>query len=97
MKYAIVFAPDAVRQFRRLPAYERAQLRDALERHLRHDPGRTTRSRIKRLRGMARPQFRLHVGEVRVYYDVTEEIVEILAVIRKSEAEQWLLEEGESR
>jgi mRNA interferase RelE/StbE len=45
---------------------------------------------------MSRPQFRLRVGEVRVFYDVTEGIVEILAIVPKSRAEAWLEKAGES-
>jgi mRNA interferase RelE/StbE len=65
-------------------------VRDALERHLRHEPAKTSRSRIKRLRGLRRPQYRLRVGEVRVFYDVSGATVEILAIVAKSEAESWL-------
>ena len=34
---------------------------DAIQRHLRHEPTKQSKSRIKRLRGLARPQFRLRV------------------------------------
>jgi mRNA interferase RelE/StbE len=34
------------------------------------------------------------VGEVRVFYDVTHETVEVLAVVTKAEAERWLAEHG---
>ena len=94
MKYEVVLAPEAVRAFRSLPAYRRAEVRDALERHLRHDPTRVSKSRIKRLRGLSQPQFRLRVGEVRVFYDVTHEAVEILAIVTKAEAAVWLAEHG---
>jgi mRNA-degrading endonuclease RelE of RelBE toxin-antitoxin system len=96
MRYALVLSPEAARQYRRLAAFLRAQVRDALERHLRYEPTKTSRSRIKRLRGVARPQYRLRVGEIRVYYDVTGSVVEILAVIPKSDAGRWLTEAGES-
>jgi mRNA-degrading endonuclease RelE of RelBE toxin-antitoxin system len=95
MRYDLLLAPEAARQYRSLPAYLRAQVRDALEKHLRHDPDRTSRSRIKRLRGLVRPQYRLRVGEIRVYYDVAGPVVEILAIIRKSETKSWLAERGE--
>jgi mRNA interferase RelE/StbE len=64
---------------------------------LRYAPTRASRSRIKRLRGLSRPQYRLRVGEVRVFYDIDipGEAVEILAIVTKSEAEQWLKEFGE--
>jgi mRNA interferase RelE/StbE len=68
-------------------------VRDALEQHLRHAPTRV-RSRIKRLRGVSRPQYRLRIGEVRVFYDVTDEAVEILAIVTKAEAARWLAEHG---
>ncbi len=51
-------------------------------------------SAIKRLRGLSRPQYRLRVGEVRVFYDVAEDTVEVLAVVAKSEAEEWLAQFG---
>ena len=94
MRYEIVLAPDAVRAFRGLAANRRAEVRDAMERHLRHEPARVSKSRIKKLRGMSRPQFRLRVGEVRVFYDVTPEAVEVLAIVTKEEAARWLAERG---
>ena len=43
---------------------------------------------------MSQPQFRLRVGDIRVFYDVTETAVEILAIVGKGEAQGWLDEEG---
>lgn len=94
MRYEIVLAPDAAKAYRALPAYRRAEVRDALERHLRQQPTRTSKSRIKRLRGLSQPQYRLRVGEVRVFYDVTIKTVEILAIVTKAEAARWLAEHG---
>jgi mRNA interferase RelE/StbE len=90
MPFVIVLAPEAVEDLRKLPAHVRATVRIALETHLRHEPGKTSRSRIKRLRGLLRPQYRLRVGEVRVFYDVSGTTVEVLAIVAKSEAESWL-------
>lgn len=90
MRFAVVLAPEAVEDFKRLEAGIRSAVRMALETHLRHEPRKTSRSRIKRLRGLNRPQFRLRVGEIRVFYDVTETAVEVLAIVPKSEAEEWL-------
>ena len=62
---------------------------------LRHLPStKTSRSRIKRLRGLSRPQYRLRVEEVRVFYDVSSSTVEVLAIVAKSEAETWLAQFG---
>jgi mRNA interferase RelE/StbE len=90
MPFAIVLAPEAVEDLGRLTASVRATLRAALERHLRHEPEKTSRGRIKRLRGVRRPQYRLRVNEVRVFYDVSGATVEVLAIVAKSEAESWL-------
>ncbi len=95
MRYAIILAPCAAREFRALPAHVRAEVRDLIERHLRHEPTRLSKSRIKRLRGLSRPQFRLRVQQTRVFYDVTDETVEILAIIGKAQADAWLDEHGE--
>ncbi len=94
MRFEIALAPDAVRALKALRARWRAELRDAIETHLRHEPRKLSKSRIKRLRGVSKPQFRLRVGEIRVFYDVTDETVEILAIVTKAEAQEWLEEEG---
>ena len=94
MRYEIILAPEAAQDLKHLRAHERAEVRDAIERHLRHQPAGTSRSRIKRLRGVSRPQFRLRVGEIRVYYDVTEKAVEVLAIVSKSIAADWLEKAG---
>jgi len=39
-------------------------------------------------------RYRLRVDEIRVFYDVTETRVEILAVVSKAQAEAWLKEKG---
>ena len=77
-----------------LSAFERAQVRDALEKYLRLEPARTSRSRIKRLRGIRKPQYRLRVGDLRVFYDVFDGRVEVLAIISKAQADIWLKEKG---
>jgi mRNA-degrading endonuclease RelE of RelBE toxin-antitoxin system len=94
MPFTIVLAPEAVEDFRGLKANVRALVRTALETHLKHEPRKTSRSRIKRLRGLAHPQYRLRVDEVRVFYDVSDTTVEILAIIPKSEAQSWLARHG---
>jgi mRNA-degrading endonuclease RelE of RelBE toxin-antitoxin system len=94
MSFTILLAPEAVEDLRALKANVRAAVRIALEVQLRHQPRKTSRSRIKRLRGLHRPQYRLRVGEVRVFYDVSGSTVEILAIVAKSEAQAWLAQFG---
>jgi mRNA interferase RelE/StbE len=90
MPFAVVLAPEAVEDFRRLKANVRSTVLSALKVHLRHEPEKTSRSRIKRLRGLRRPQYRLRVDDVRIFYDVSGTTVEVLAIVAKSEAESWL-------
>ena len=94
MRFEIVLAPEAVEDFWALKAYFCSTVREALETRLRHEPTKTSRSRIRRLRGLSRPQYRLRVGEVRVFYDVSATTVEVLAVVSKSEAASWLNQFG---
>ena len=94
MPFAIVLALEAIEDLKRLKGNVRADVRAGLETHLRHEPKKVSRSRIKRLRGLRKPQYRLRVGEVRIFYDVTETTVEVLAIVIKSEAESWLAQFG---
>src|SRR5262245_3648743 len=97
MSYAIVLAPEAVEDFNDLKAKVRAEVRDAIEQHLRHQPTKVSKSRIKKLRGFSRPQYRLRVGDdIRVFFDVTGQVVQILAIVPKSRADEWLAKHGES-
>ena len=94
MKYEIILAPAAARNLKRLNAHVRAEVKDALGRYLRHEPAKVSRSRIKRLRGLSHPQYRLMAGEIRVFCDVTGHVVEVLAIVQKSESASWLEEMG---
>ena len=90
MPFEVFLTFEAAEDLKRLKARQRAEIRAALETHLRHEPQKVSRSRIKRLRVLRKPQYRLRVGEVRVLYDVTETTVEVLAIVPKQEAESWL-------
>jgi mRNA interferase RelE/StbE len=97
MRYDIVLAPEAVEDLDNLQANVRASVHDAIEQHLRHQPTKVSRSRIKRLRGLSHPEYRLRVGDdIRVFYDVIEGTVQVLAIIPKSEVDAWLTKHGES-
>ena len=94
MPFEVVLAPQAVAGLKALSADFQSGLRDAIELHLRHQPTKLSKSRIKRLRGLDRPQYRLMVNEVRVFYDVTETTVEVLVIIPKEQVEAWLAEKA---
>jgi len=94
MRFEIILAPEAIEDFKRLRASLKSVVRSALEKHLRHEPKKVSRSRTKRLRGLSKPQFRLRVEELRIFYDVTGSTVEVLAIVYKSEAASWLAQFG---
>jgi mRNA interferase RelE/StbE len=94
VRFEIILAPGAVQQLRNLPARIRAGVRDAIELHLRHEPMKVSKSRIKRLRGLDRPQYRLRIEDTRVFYDVKASRVEVLAIVSKAEAQAWLDDKG---
>ncbi|HUO76270.1 MAG TPA: type II toxin-antitoxin system RelE/ParE family toxin [Thermodesulfovibrionales bacterium] len=95
MKYKIILAPEAVQDLKLLDAYQRAKIKDFIEVHLRHEPAKSSKGRIKRLRGLRRPQYRLRIDDFRIFYDIDEDRVEILAIILKSKASEWLKKAGE--
>ena len=97
MTYEIILSPEAVSDLHRLKANERSAVRDSIENYLRHNPTQLSKSQIERLRGLSRPQYRLRVEDIRVFYDVNENIVEILVIVEKAEAQPWLEESGQDQ
>ena len=95
MRYEIVLTPGAIEDLKRLRAHERSAVKDTIVQTLRFLPAKTSRSRIKRLRGLSKPQYRLREGDTRVFYDVYEDEVVILAIVHKDEAVEWLAQFGE--
>jgi len=96
MAFEIVLAPTAATALKNLSVPIRTGVTKALEVHLTHEPTKVSRSRIKRLRGSSQPQYRLRVGDIRVFYDATETQVQVLAIVTKAEAQAWLDAQGTS-
>jgi len=94
LAFEIVLAPGAAAALRNLAVPVRSGVKKAIELHLTHEPTKVSKSRIQRLRGLSQPQYRLRVGDIRVFYDVTEKEVQVLAIVTKAEAQAWLDGEG---
>ena len=90
MKYAIEFSPEAKEDLVVFRAVERSAILDAVESHLRYEPRKESKSRIKALKGVLKPQYRLRVDRVRVFYDVVDDVVQIIAIVEKEYTTQWL-------
>ena len=94
MRYDITFTPEALKDLKALRGIDRAKVQEVVEVHLRHEPTKLSKSRIKRLRQLKHPQFRLRVDELRIFYDVIENQVEVLAIVTKSNSDEWLTQKG---
>ena len=83
MPFEIILTPPAQEDLLALRLYDRATVLEAIEVHLRHGSLRASRTRIKQLTQPALSQYRLRVGDFRVYYNVEEDRVVILQVYDK--------------
>lgn len=90
MQFRVEFDPQAFEDFRNLRAKDRAAVLDVVQALLPVQPERTSRSRIKRLRGEGSPQFRLRVGNHRVYYDVRKDMVYVMRILDKATNQRYL-------
>jgi len=94
MRYEIQFFSDAIEDLRSVKANARSKILDAIEQHLHYEPEKESKSRINQLKGLSSPQYRLRVDEYLVYYDITANTVEIIAVVLKERSATWLEREG---
>lgn len=92
--HAIILKPSAVGDLDRLSKYDAVMVADGMERFLNDWPTRESRSRIKRLKGISNPDFRLRLGEYRVFYnvDAMERRVDVLRILHKDETAAYYKE-----
>jgi mRNA-degrading endonuclease RelE of RelBE toxin-antitoxin system len=84
MRRRVVLSPDAVRQFRALPAGARALLKDEMRVQLQQiDATEETRHRFRLRRPSAHADFELRVAEWRVFYRVEADEVRVMLIGRK--------------
>lgn len=85
--YEIILKRSAIADLDALRTYDATQIADAMEKHLLHDPTKESKSRIKRLRGIRNPDYRLRIGDYRVFYVVDEHArrVDVLRVLHKDQ------------
>ena len=85
--YRIVLKRSAIADMDGLRTYYAKQIADAMERYLQDQPTKIGKSRIKRLRGIRNPDYRLRIGNYRVFYTVNEKArrVVVLRVMHKDD------------
>ena len=92
--YTIMLKRSAIADLDALRKYDATQIADAMERHLQHNPTKESKSRIKRLRGISNPDYRLRVGDYRIFYVVNEVArrVDVLRVMHKDQTIEYYKE-----
>ena len=85
--YEIALKHSAIADLDALRKFDAAQIANAMEKHLRHAPTKESKSRVKRLRGLSSPDYRLRVGDYRVFYAVDKDgrRVDVLRVMHKDQ------------
>jgi mRNA-degrading endonuclease RelE of RelBE toxin-antitoxin system len=93
-KYEIVLKPTAVKDLDRLRAYDAKIVIEVMEDCLSIEPARESKRRIKRLRGIRNPDYRLRAGEYRAFYSINEagHQVEVLRIMHKDETKAYYKE-----
>ncbi len=96
MKYTVIVAQTAQEGLDQFDARWQSASFRAMREHLEHEPKKESKSRIKRLRGMRQPQYRLRIDRLRIYYDVDDKTqrVEVIGVTLKEQSAQWLSQHG---
>jgi mRNA-degrading endonuclease RelE of RelBE toxin-antitoxin system len=90
MRYAIRYSQEALTSLKQLRPYDRAAILGSIDRVLTANPTLPSKARIKRLRQPAPTQYRLRVGDFRVLYDVDGQIVKVVFILSKEDAEREL-------
>jgi mRNA interferase RelE/StbE len=90
MSYALRYSNVAVEQLKKLRAFDQTAILDQIEQVLTINPTIESKARVKQLREPAPTQYRLRVGEYRVFYDVDQETVLIIQILSKQESIDYL-------
>ena len=92
--HEIVLTETAKAHYEALDASARSSIRKGIRDHLAHEPEKVSKSRIKRLRELEHPEYRLRLDPYRVFYDVIGTTVVVIAIVPKTGTEEWLERHG---
>ena len=92
--FRIELTPQALNQLKAVKRYDASQIVHAIETHLRTTPDKPSPPRIKILRGRQQATYRLRAGNYRIFYDVLDEAVRVVAILHKKDTERFYSEEG---
>src|SRR5262249_16158716 len=94
MQFEVRYSDEAVEQLKALRAHDRTAIMDQIEQVLMVNPTLESKARVKLLRQPAPTQYRLRVGEFRVFYDVVQEAVLVIQILSKEESIAYLGEQS---
>jgi mRNA interferase RelE/StbE len=92
MPFEVQYSDETVEKLKKLRAFDRSTILDQIEMVLSVNPTLESKARIKLLRQPAPTQYRLRVGEFRVFYNVVSEVVQVIQILSKEEAIGFLEE-----
>jgi mRNA interferase RelE/StbE len=90
MPYEVRYSNEAVEQLKQMRAFDRRVILDEIEQVLGVNPTVVSKARVKRLRQPAPTEYRLRVGEFRIFYDVEDGAVLIIQILSKQDSSLYL-------
>ncbi len=90
MAFAIEYSEESLNQLRNLRAFDRSAILSQIRQVLSTSPTKTSKARVKSLRQPAPTEYRLKVGEFRIFYDIVDDIVYIRQILSKSDSAAYL-------
>jgi mRNA-degrading endonuclease RelE of RelBE toxin-antitoxin system len=90
MAYESRYSNEAVEKVKKLRAYDRTAILDRVEQVLSINPTIASKARVRHLREPAPTQYRLRVGEFRIFFGMAEEVVFIIQILSKQDSLDYL-------
>ena len=88
--FQLLYSDEALADLQTIRAFDRSTLLAAIQRRLAATPTAVSRSAVKRLRQPAPAEYRLRVGEYRVFYVVRSHTVQIRRILSKDASMRYL-------
>lgn len=90
MAYEIRYSDEAFATLEKLRKSDATAILDQIKHVLAMNPTLESKARIKKLRRPAPTQYRLRVGEFRIFYDVEAQCVHVIRILSKPDAIAYL-------
>jgi mRNA interferase RelE/StbE len=90
MPYEIRYSDEASAALEKLRKFDATAILSQISDMLAVNPTLESKARVKKLRQPAPAQYRLRVGEFRVFYDVEAQHINVLRILSKLEAIAYL-------